>query len=223
MSDIKVFCVIPAWNEEKNISRVVADVKTLVDCVVVVDDGSTDSTYDLASSHGVVVLRHPTNRGQGAGLQTGNEYALLNGADIIVHFDADGQFLSEEIKDLVEPIRNGEADAVFGSRFMEKKSDIPFLKKNIIMPLARIVNSLLGIRGMTDPQSGFRALSRQAAEKIIIEHDDMAHCSEILTKVFKNDLRVREVPITVIYNEFGQQFGGGIKIIKNIFIKKIIS
>lgn len=223
MSDLKVFCVIPAWNEERNISKVVASVKPLVDAVIVVDDGSSDDTYNLASAHDIIVLRHATNRGQGAGLQTGNEYALLAGADVIVHFDADGQFLAEEIGDLIEPIKRGEADVVFGSRFMEKKSEIPFFKKNIIMPLAKIFNNILGIKGMTDPQSGFRALSRRVAEKIKIEHDDMAHCSEILMKVFENNFKVKEVPTTVIYEEFGQRLGGGIKIIKSIFIKKIIS
>lgn len=223
MTDPKVFCVIPAWNESKNISGVITSVKPLVDAVVVVDDGSSDDTYDLAKNHNITVLRHTTNRGQGAGLQTGNDYALSAGADIIVHFDADGQFLAKEIKDLIEPIKQGKADAVFGSRFMEKRSEIPFLKKYIIMPLARMFNSFLGIKGMTDPQSGFRALSRRVAEKIRIEHDDMAHCSEILMKVFKNNFRVKEVPTTVIYEEFGQRFGGGIKIIKSIFIKKIIS
>lgn len=218
-----IFCIIPAYNEEKTIAEVVASVKLLVDRVVVVNDGSRDRTQELASQEGVVVLSHLTNRGQGAGLQTGNEYALRNGAQIIIHFDADGQFLSEEIKDLVEPIVRGEADVVFGSRFLGKKSDIPFFKKHFIMPLARLVNKILGIKKMTDPQSGLRALSREAAEKIKIEQDGMAHCSEILVKTFRNNLRVIEVPTSVIYNEFGQQFGGGIRIIKDLFIKRIIS
>ena len=218
-----IFCIIPAYNEEKTIVEVVESVKPLVDQVVVINDGSSDRTYELANQEGVVVLSHVTNRGQGAGLQTGNEYALLQGASVIIHFDADGQFLAEEIQDLIDPIAKGEADVVFGSRFLGKKSDIPFLKKYFIMPLARLVNKVLGIKNMTDPQSGLRALSREAAEKIKIEQDGMAHCSEILVKTFRNNFRVVEVPTSVIYNEFGQQFGGGVRIIKDLFIKRIIS
>lgn len=220
---MNIFCIIPAYNEEKNIFSVVSDVKQYVDHAIVVDDGSRDKTFVLAEKAGAVALRHIVNRGQGAALRTGVEYALKNGADIVVHFDADGQFLAEEIKVVIRPIETGEAEIVFGSRFLEKKSHIPFFKKYFIMPLAMLFIRLMGARKITDPQSGFRALSRKAAEAIKIEHDGMAHCSEILVKTFKNKLKFKEVPVTVIYNEFGQRFGGGVRIIKDIFIKKIIS
>lgn len=220
---MNIFCVIPAYNEEKNIISVLDDVKKYVERIVVVDDCSADKTYELAGRAGAVVLRHIVNRGQGAALRTGTEYALKNGADIIVHFDADGQFLAKEIKDIIRPIENSEAEIVFGSRFLEKKSSMPFFKKYFIMPLAMLFINMMGVKKITDPQSGFRALSRKAAEAIKIEHDGMAHCSEILVKTFQNKLKFKEVPITVIYSEFGQRFGGGARIIKDIFIKKIIS
>ena len=219
---MKIFCVIPAYNEEKTITRVVNDVKRFVDEVVVVDDCSADNTSSLAREAGVKILRHVVNRFQGAALQTGNEYALLCGAEIIVHFDADGQFLAEEIGDLVAPIINGECDIVFGSRFLDKKSEMPFLKERLIMPLARLVNYLFFNIRFTDPQSGFRAMSRKAAEMIKIEQDGMSHCSEILHKTFQNKLRAKEVPITVRYDEFGQSFGGGFKIIKEFFFHKLV-
>lgn len=219
----KVFCVIPAYNEEKNIAQVINEVKSTVDQVVVVDDASRDNTYDLAKKQGVNVLRHLVNRGQGAGLQTGNEYALKNGADIIVHFDADGQFLASEIKDVVRPLQNGDCEIVFGSRFLSKKSDLPKFKKNVIMPLARFVNRFfLGV-SLTDPQSGFRAMSRSAASVIEIQNDGMAHCSEILAKTFRGNFRFKEVPITVLYHDFGQRLGGGLKIIKDLLMAKFIS
>lgn len=218
---MKIFCVIPAWNEEKNINKVVREVKEKVTEVVVVDDGSTDQTSREARSAGAKVLRHLINRGQGAALQTGNEYALKIGADVIVHFDADGQFLAEEINDMTAPIKRGEAEVIFGSRFLEKKSQIPILKKFFILPLAHLANKLLLGVTLTDPQSGFRALSRVAAQKIEIEQDDMAHCSEIIYKTFKNNLKFREVPITVIYHGFGQKLGGGFKIVKDLLLAKI--
>lgn len=219
---LKIFCIIPAYNEEKNIIKVINQVKPLVYKVVVVDDGSTDKTYDLACKQGVTVLKHIINRGQGAALQTGTEYVLSQRADIIVHFDADGQFLAEEIKNIIKPITTDECDVVFGSRFLEKRSQIPWFKKNIILPLARIINKLFWGVKLTDPQSGFRALSAKAAQIIKIDQDRMAHCSEIMTKVFTNNFKVKEVPITTIYYNFGQKFGGGIKIIKDLLITRLI-
>jgi len=219
---MKVFCIIPAYNEEKTIAQIAAQVKPLVWEVVVVDDGSIDKTSKLAKNEKVTVLRHPTNRGQGAALETGNRYALKKGADTLVHFDADGQFSVQEIKDVIRPIQDGQADVVFGSRFLGKKSNMPGFKKNIIIPLAHLVNKILMGKTLSDPQSGFRALSRTAAQKIKIQNDGMAHCSEILYKTFKNNFRIQEVPITVTYHEFGQRLSGGFKIIKDLFLAKLI-
>jgi len=219
----KVFCVIPAFNEAGTIEKVIQDVKPHVERIVVVDDASTDKTYDLAKKRNIAVLRHIINRDQGAALQTGNEYALRNGADIIVHFDADGQFVGSEIKNVIDPIINNEADVVFGSRFLGIKSQIPFFKKNIIFPIARLVNKLFFGINLRDPQSGFRAMRREVAQKIKISQDGKAHCSEILYKVFKNKYKIKEVPITVFYHDFGQKFSGGIKIVKDLLFSKLIN
>ncbi len=218
----KIFCIIPAFNEEKNISKVIEEVQKMVDTVVVVDDCSTDQTLKIAKEKNVVVLHHIINRGQGAALQTGNEYAKKNNADIIVHFDADGQFIAEEIKDIINPILKKEAEVVFGSRFLEKKSNIPFLKKKIIFPIAKIINKYLAGVNLTDPQSGFRAMSKKAANHITINQDKMAHCSEIMFKTFQNKIPAKEVAITVIYNNFGQRFSGGVKIFKDLLLGKLI-
>ena len=217
---MKISCVIPAYNESKNIIKVIGKVLPLVDEVIIIDDCSSDNTYELAKTMNVIALRHPINRGQGAALQTGDEYALSHGADIIVHFDADDQFKAEEIKTLIAPIINGEADAVFGSRFLGS-ANFPYIKRVVIMPLARLINRFFGIK-LSDPQSGFRALNRQTLEKIKIENRGMAHCSEILYKTYKTQARIVEVPITVTYHEFGQSFGGGFKIIKDLIIHNFI-
>lgn len=220
---MKVVCVIPAWNEEKNIVKVIKDVRSKVDEIVVVDDASTDNTYKLCKDQNVTVLRHVINRDQGAALKTGNDYALLHGADIVVHFDADGQFLAEDINEAVAIIKKDNADVVFGSRFLGKDSNMPWVKKNILFPIARRVNYfLLGIK-LSDPQSGFRVMSRYAIEAVPVTQRGKAHCSEILHNVFKANLRVKEVPITVIYNRFGQNFSGGIRIVKDLLIAKLIN
>jgi glycosyltransferase involved in cell wall biosynthesis len=219
---MKVFCIIPALNEEKYISEVVAKVKPLVSEVVVVDDGSTDKTAELARAAGATVLMHLLNSGQGASLETGNQYALKNGADIIFHFDADGQFSVADISEILAPLLSGEAEAVFGSRFMGKESNMPAFKKKIIMPIARLVNCLLlGVK-LSDPQSGFRAMTAAAWRKILIEQKGMAHTSEILSKAVKNKLKIKEVPIKVIYRHFGQKFSGGVRVLKDIIMAKLM-
>ena len=217
----KIICIIPAYNEEKNIYKTVQEVKLYLENVVVIDDGSSDKTACKAKEAGAKVLIHPINRGQGAALQTGNEYALLKQADLVVHFDGDGQFLASEISDLVKPIVENNYDIVFGSRFLEKKSAIPKFKTYIIYPLARIVNRIFLQVKTTDPQNGFRAMSKEAILKIKIENNGMAHCSEILYKTHLNKLKFKEVPITVIYHHFGQKFSSGLKILKDLFVNKL--
>jgi glycosyltransferase involved in cell wall biosynthesis len=220
---MKIFCVIPVYNEEKTIREVVNNVRPLVDLVVIVNDGSTDKSSQLAEDNNIVVLHHLINRGQGAALKTGTLYALDKGADIIIHFDGDGQFLASDIKNITAPIKSGDADIVFGSRFLTKQSDIPLFKKSIILPLAKFVNRiLLGIK-MTDPQSGFRAMSAKVAGQLDWQQDRMAHCSEILYTTNKLNLKIKEVPITIIYHGFGQRFSDGFKILKDLLIARLIN
>jgi glycosyltransferase involved in cell wall biosynthesis len=217
-----IACIIPAYNEAKYITKVVTGVQPFVNEIIVVDDGSTDQTAVLARAAGATVLSHIINRGQGAALRTGTQYALNKGLDIIVHFDADDQFSAEEIPAVVGPLISGRAAAVLGSRFLGKKSRLPKLKKILLLPLARLVNRLLFNVRLTDPQSGFRALNRETAQKIKISSDGMAHCSEILYQLSKYKIPLLEVPITVRYHNYGQRFSGGLKIIGDLLIQKII-
>jgi glycosyltransferase involved in cell wall biosynthesis len=218
---MKIICIIPAYNEEKNISKTVSSAKKYINDILVVNDGSKDNTKKLAKEAGARVINHIINRGQGASLETGNEYARRRNYDIVVHFDADGQFLAEEIPDILEPIIKDAYPISFGSRFLDKKSQLPWFKKHIIMRLAKAINYIfLGVQ-TSDPQSGFRAMNKEALKKIRIENDGMAHCSEILAKTHKYGFVFKEVPITVIYNEFGQSLGSGFKTIKDLLINKI--
>ncbi|MDD4412420.1 MAG: glycosyltransferase family 2 protein [Patescibacteria group bacterium] len=218
---MKVFVVIPAFNEEGEIAGVVREVLPLIDKIVVVDDCSKDKTKEVASEAGAVVLRHSVNRGQGAALRLGTRWSLQNGADIIVHFDADGQFRPIDIPRVTAPLIAGEADVVFGSRFLDNTTQMPSFKKKVIMPLARFVNFFFLRVKLTDPQSGFRAFTKEVGLKLHWRQDRMAHCSEILSLVAKGGWRIKEVPITVIYKDFGQSIFGGFKIIKDLFIKKL--
>ena len=219
---MRLICVIPAWNEAESIGEVVNRVKQQVDQVVVVDDGSSDDTAKLAQAAGAIVLVHPINRGQGAALRTGTQYALDHGADIIIHFDADGQFVAEEIPEAVAPVASGEVEAVFGSRFLGKEHNLPPLKKRVLLPLARLFNLLfLGVR-FNDPQNGFRVLSAQAARRLDWQQDQMAHCSEILWLTRLSKIKYKEVGVTVHYADFGQRMSGGWRIIQDLFLGRFL-
>jgi glycosyltransferase involved in cell wall biosynthesis len=219
---MKIICVIPAFNEAKTISEVVVKVGQRVDVVVVVDDGSSDNTVNLALEAGAIVLRHQFNRGQGAALRTGTDFALEQGADIIIHFDADGQFVATEIAEMINPIASGEVEIVFGSRFLGKKHNLPPLKKRLLLPLARLFNLVfLGVR-FNDPQNGFRALSAVAARQLNWQQDKMAHASEILWLTRLAKIKYREIGVTVHYADFGQRLSGGFKIASDLFLGRFL-
>ncbi len=200
---MRIIAVIPAYNEEKRIGETITKIQPLVDGIVVVDDGSTDATFDAAKRTGATVLRHAMNRGQGAGLKTGTEAALRLGADVVVHIDADGQHDPSFIPILVDPIKKGEADVVLGSRFMGLQPEgIPFSRRVLHRAIKTFNSLVMGIpRKLTDPQSGLRAMNANAAQRLDFRQDRMAHCSELLRLITRSDLCWVEVPVKVIYSE----------------------
>ncbi|MEI7512172.1 MAG: glycosyltransferase family 2 protein [Candidatus Uhrbacteria bacterium] len=198
---MKVIAVMPAFREETRITAAISGILPLVDQIVVVDDGSCDATPERAKETGVVVLRHVLNRGQGAALRTGTEAALKLGADIIVHIDADGQHAPESLPSLLAPLKEGKADVVFGSRFLGLSSEgMPFARRVLLVAAKRFNALALGVpRKVTDPQSGLRAMTAEAARVVDFRQDRMAHCSEILRLVTRSKLRWTEVPVRIRY------------------------
>lgn len=218
-----VFVIVPAYNEEKNIGRVVRGLFQYgYDKVLVVDDGSNDNTGLAAQEAGAAVLRHPINRGQGAALQTGNEYALSREADIIVHFDGDGQFDPADIESAIKCLKEKQLDVVLGSRFLDRRSRVPFFKKFIVLPIGRLINFLLTGLWLSDVHNGFRILSRRALEQIKIKQDRMAHNSEIIAQIKQNNLKFTEHPVVVYYYEYGQGIAGGFKILRDWIFARFI-
>lgn len=211
--------VIPAYNEEGKIRSVLRSVFSLYPLaqVVVVDDGSTDKTAVVAQEAGAIVLRHELNRGQGAALATGTAYAVAAEAEVIIHFDADGQMEAGEIKQLAEIIERGEAEVVLGSRFL-RANKIPWSKRRLILPLARLVNFLFTGLWLSDAHNGLRALSAEAARRINITQDHMAHNSEIVRQIRTLKLQFKEVPMTVRYYHYGQGLSGGLEIVKDLLL-----
>ncbi|OGY43519.1 MAG: hypothetical protein A3J62_02270 [Candidatus Buchananbacteria bacterium RIFCSPHIGHO2_02_FULL_38_8] len=203
---MKITAVIPAYNESQTIRQVVEAVSQKVNSVVVVDDGSSDQTAGLAKEAGATILKHFLNRGQGAALQTGIIFALEQGADIIVTFDADGQHRPEDIDHIVQPLLLAETDVVLGSRFLSPKSQIPNPKK-LVLKFATLLTKFYTGLPVTDTHNGFRAFSRQAAQLIKIKQDGMAHASEIIEQIKKHQLRFKEVSVTLKYTDYSQQKG----------------
>ncbi len=192
--------IIPAYNEVTRIAAAVRDARGFVDAVVVVDDCSRDATGERAREAGAIVLRHVINRGQGAALQTGTAYALnILGADVLVHFDADGQMQGSEIPLMIEPIVKEEADIVFGSRFLGKQANMP-MSRLLSNRLAKWFTLCISGIDLTDTHNGFRALSRHAAQEITITLDRMAHASQIQDLVKVKRLRYTERPVTITYS-----------------------
>lgn len=205
---MNMYMVIAAYNEGKNISRVVKDLqKAGYSNIVVVDDGSRDNTFAVAERTGATVLQHSINRGQGASLKTGIDYAVLQGADIIVTFDADGQHRVEDLPAMIAPVAEGKVDITVGSRFL-KKTKVPFLRKLLLKGSVLVVWLFYRMK-MTDAHNGFRAMSRKAAEKIDITCDRMAHSSEIVEEIRKKNLKYREIPVTIRYTEETLKRGHG--------------
>jgi len=219
-----VVALVPVLNEQQRISSVIKNLESYVDQIVVIDDGSSDNTAQKAQDAGAVVLRHKINRGQGAALQTGHEYALKIGADFVVHFDGDGQFDANEIPDALLYMKKKKVDVLFGSRFLGKKANIPFTKKYLIMPLGRVLDRWVNGLNLTDGHNGFRILSKKALSEIVITQDRMAHATEIPRLVGKAKLKYIEFPVTVTYNEYGQGMRSGFRILYDllvgIFVKK---
>lgn len=214
--------LVPAYNEEKDIGSVVRSLFHHVDRVVVIDDCSSDMTGYVAQEAGATVLRHHINRGQGAALETGHAYARSCGATFVLHFDADGQFDPDDITPARAHLIASGADMLFGSRFLDTRSDIPWFKKYILLPIGRIMDRLSGAPPLSDSHNGFRILTAKALRHMYITQDRMAHASEIPLLAKRAHLSVVEFPVKVTYHEYGQSAIKGFAIIKDLLIGRFI-
>ncbi|MBI5073049.1 glycosyltransferase family 2 protein [Candidatus Woesearchaeota archaeon] len=222
----QVWVVIAAYNEEKRIGNVISSIlKNGYSHVVVVDDGSKDATAAVAENAGAEVLCHIMNRGQGASLKTGMDFAVRSGAKIVVTFDADGQHHAEEIPLLTMPIERGEVEACLGSRFLEKESNVSWHRKFLLKGGAVIIWMFYGIH-LTDTHNGFRALKAEAVQKLQLCADRMEHASEILEQIAKQKIKYKEVPVTITYTDYslqkGQRSTAALAILWNMIRSKIL-
>ncbi|MDI9394827.1 MAG: glycosyltransferase family 2 protein [Euryarchaeota archaeon] len=190
---------MPAYNEAHSIADVIKGCKKYVDRVVVVDDGSTDNTVDIAESLGAYVVRHETNQGYGAALRNCFETARNLGAGAMVIIDSDGQHDPSEIPKLLEPLKHG-FDLVIGSRFVNGNGkNVPVYRK-FGMKVLDVATYIAGGLNVTDSQSGFRAYGKKAIENINLNGTDMSAGSEILIQARDHNLTFTEVEIHCRYD-----------------------
>jgi glycosyltransferase involved in cell wall biosynthesis len=212
-SDLQIWMIIPAYNEEKFVGKVLKDLFNLGLNLIVIDDGSRDNTYqivlDIIKNHPGrgYIYQHPINRGLGATLKTGIEAALNKNADIMVTFDADGQHNPEDILPVCRPIIEGRADVVIGIR-----------DSNQIMNL---ITRIFYNANVKDSQSGLRAFNNKAAKALDIESREYGVSSEIIREIKHKNLRMEEVPIETIYTDYSLSKGTNAKIGFKILVKMI--
>lgn len=209
-----IFAVIPAYNEEKHIEKVISDSRKYVSNVIVVDDGSNDNSAKIAKKAGALVLKHPFNLGLGASLKTGCEAAIKLGADIIITLDGDCQHDASEIPILVQELKNNDLDIVFGERTFNK---MPFVKKTGNYFFYIIGKYLFNIN-IIDTQTGFRVFTKEAYNKINWNSSDYSVAFEIVKNSIKNNLNISTCKINTIYldNTKGANIIDGLKIFKRI-------
>ena len=198
--------VIAAYHEQAVIGDVVRGVLEQFAHVVVVDDGSSDDTALQAQLGGAIVLRHPINRGQGAALQTGIRWALEQGAQWLVTFDADGQHRVEDAVALLQPLQGGAFHTAFGDRLSEHADTVPPGRRLLLRAGVIFSRATSGVR-LHDAHNGLRAFSRRMAERLDITLDGMAHASEIAEQVHRSGLAYTEVPVTIRYTEHSRAKG----------------
>ncbi len=194
----KIWIIIPAYNEGSRLGKVLDGLTPTDLNIVVVNDGSKDHTEEVALGYDVHVLTHVLNRGQGAALQTGLEYALQAGAEYLVMFDADGQHQATDIEKMVSPIKRGECEITLGTRFLDNTSNVPLFRR-VVLQVARFITWVFSGLLLTDAHNGFRAFSRKAALEIHLRQDRMAHASEIIDQIRASKLKFREIPVTIRY------------------------
>jgi len=197
-SEPRVVAIIPAYNEARTIGSVVLQTCRHADTVIVVDDGSSDATAEIAAAAGALVVRHEVNRGKGAALNTGFCKARELDPLAIVMLDGDGQHQPEEVPQVLAPILAGEADMVVGSRYLEKECGVPRHRILGHRAFTWLTNLASGLR-VSDSQSGFRAFSPRAVECVNFASRGFSVESEMQFLAHEHGLRLAEVPITADY------------------------
>lgn len=224
---MKGLVVVPAFNEEAVIQDVLKNIPKVINShsltVVVINDGSTDNTLKVVTKCKAKVVSHPINRGLGAALGTGFEYARLKKFDFLITLDGDGQHDPKEISKIINPIIKKQADFVIGTRFLQKGMPIT---RRVLTFFATLATFIFTGLWTTDSQSGYRAFSKRAIKDIFIEVDRMEVATNFFEQARTKKLVVKEVPIKPIYTQYslakGQNIFNSANIIGKLTLKKLV-
>jgi glycosyltransferase involved in cell wall biosynthesis len=221
-----VFIIIPAFNEHTVIKTVAEELLQYAYTLVIVDDGSAkDLRTELSTHPAIHCIRHKVNLGQGAAIQTGIDFALQHGADYLVTFDADGQHSANDIPAMLLTLQNGETDITLASRFLNKKMHNAPVIKQWILKAGRLVNYFFTGLYLSDAHNGLRAMTCEAAGKIRLKENRMAHATEFLLAIRQQKLRYKEVPALVTYTPYskskGQSVFNSIRIFFDLVLHKL--
>lgn len=214
-----IVAAIPCFNEERFIGSVVLKVRKHVDKVVVVDDGSTDASAEIARGAGAIVYSHDGNKGYGAAVRSALKKGKDLGADVLVVIDADGQHNAADIPRLTKLVLEGEADVVVGSRFLGRSNGAPLYRRLGQRVLNAATNVSSGSK-LSDSQSGFRAYSAKALESLKLTEDGMSASSEMQFAISKAGLKVAEVPVEVSYVDKAKRnpVGQGLNVLSRVLV-----
>ena len=219
-----VVCIVPAYNEASRLADVVQSAQKYVHEIIVVDDGSTDDTYEVATAQGVKVVRHMENCGSGAATMTGIFAARMIKADAIILIDGDGQHDANDIPRLLEPILDKKADIVFANRFGQKNR-IPFIRR-LFNWIGNMLTFFVTGAWVPDSQCCFKALGARALQEVDIQMSGYEFCTEIVREAVTRRWQIAQIPISVTYSEYtlakGQSFAGGVKTAGKILLQSLL-
>jgi len=196
---MKIGVLIPAYNESKRIGSLISKILTLekIAEIVVVDDGSSDSTYEEAKKAGATFLIHEKNQGKGAALRTGFSYVKGKDLNAVITMDGDGQHSWYELSHFIEAFQKDSSDIIVGSR-MQKCKDMPLIRY-LTNRFTSFVTSLIGRCKVTDSQSGFRLISIDVLKKLELSSSNFEIESEVIIKAGRQGAKIKEIPISTIY------------------------
>lgn len=220
--DSHTWVVVPLYNEATVIAGVIAGLLPHFPNVVCIDDGSTDGSLEVARRAGAHIVEHPINLGQGAALQTGIDYSLSqSGCEYIVTFDADGQHRVEDAVAMVAAARESGAAIVFGSRFLDDRTNPGWMKRVILKTAVWVTNMTTSVK-LTDAHNGLRVIRADAASHIQLKQDRMAHATEIVLQLGDSGLPWIEHPVELLYTDYSKSKGQSVLNSVNILVDLIV-